>query len=287
VTPPEHSNYVWDRLAEQTVGLRSGFTQLNTERERLIIPRVTADATSGWVSEGDPIAKSEPVGDDITAVPSKVAVIVESTREAIETSSPALLDIIAANLIRSLSLTMDYGFFEGTGTDAEITGLANTAGITDVSMGTNGAAFADLDPIADAIGALESANATATAIVMHPRTWNSLLKLKESTGSNKPIMQASAGSAAQGVARSVYGVPVYLSAQLSTDESKGTNDDTSSVYVMQADQCAAVFRGPIRVDTSPYAAWDNDKMSTRAMAHVDLVVPNPAAVARITGVRVA
>ena len=55
--------------------------------------------------------------------------------------------------------------------------MKNVSGISTVSMGTNGAIPTNLDPWADVIGALEAEleaeNANASAIVMHPGTWNS------------------------------------------------------------------------------------------------------------------
>ena len=59
-------------------------------------------------------------------------------------------------------------------------------------------AFADLDDFVNAFEALETENAKATAIVMHPSTWADLSKLKElTTESNKPLLQDSAGSGSQ------------------------------------------------------------------------------------------
>ena len=62
-------------------------------------------------------------------------------------------------------------------------------------MGANGSAFSDLDPFADAIGTLATSNASASAIVMHPRSWQALTKLKEDTATSiKPLLQNSSGS---------------------------------------------------------------------------------------------
>src|SRR5206468_593590 len=124
---------------------------------------------------------------------------------------------------RALSLKLDLGFYEGSGTAPEIRGMKNVASIGTVSMGTNGAQLTNLDPIADALGTLEQANAEGNAIVMHPRSWQTLSKVKEIAGSTKPVLQDSAGSGSQGLRRSIYGVPVYLTSQLSIVEVQGTS----------------------------------------------------------------
>jgi hypothetical protein len=99
--------------------------------------------------------------------------------------------------------------------------------------------------------------------------WRSLIKLKEQTsGNNKPLLAEHATSPAGPVGGgadagrqsvgSIYGVPVWLSSQLSTTETQGTAT-TSSAYVYDAAQIVAVMRA-------------------------DLLVPYPEAVVRISGI---
>ena len=128
---------------------------------------------------------------------------------------------------RALALKFDLGCFEGSGTAPEIRGLKNVVGIT--LDATLAAAPANLDVFANAITTLETNNAIATAIVMHPRTWGTLSKIKEGTASNnKPLLQESAGSGGQAVERHIYGVPVFLSSQLSIIETAAETPPMSS-----------------------------------------------------------
>lgn len=196
-----------------------------------------------------------------------------------------MLDVYAKAILRALALRFDVAGFEGTGVAPQITGMKNMSGITNQSMGTNGAIPANLDFIADALSALEQANADARAIAMHPRTWGTLSKIKEASGSAKPVLQESAGSAGQGVARTLYGVPVFLSSQLALNETQGTSSDASSVYVYDPTQLHAVFRQDARVETDDKGLFDQDKTRVRAIMRADLVVANPTAVVRIAGVR--
>ena len=43
-TPADVKSFFWDRLAAESVGLRSGFTVMTTAGDSVILPRVTADA---------------------------------------------------------------------------------------------------------------------------------------------------------------------------------------------------------------------------------------------------
>ena len=79
-----------------------------------------------------------------------------------------------------------------------------------------------------AIGLLAASNATAGAIVMHPRTWRTILKIKEVSGSAKPVIQEEAGGPTAAPRRALYGVPVFLSSQISITETQGTSGAVAS-----------------------------------------------------------
>ena len=281
-TPSQAAAFFFDRLAATSVGLRSGFRVIRTDRDSMLVPRLTADVTSDWVAEGAEITSSDLTADIITATPRKLAGIEAASNEVIDDSEPALLDIVGQSLIRSIALKFDLGAYEGSGTPPVIRGLKNVSGIGSVSMGTNGAAPTNLDPFADAISALEAENAEATAIVMHPRTWKSVVKLKETSTSNKPLVTEGSGSPTEGIRRSIYGVPVFLTSQLSITETQGSAN-ASSAYVYQADQVVAVMRKETRVERDSSRLFNFDQSELRAIMRADLVVPNVKAVTRILG----
>jgi HK97 family phage major capsid protein len=284
-SPTENSRTVLDFMAAQSVLMRSGVRVIRTNKESLTIPHLTSDAASAWVAEGGTISATDPTAESLVATPRKVAALTALSNEVIGDSDPAVLESVAKGLTRSLALRFDLGAFEGTGTAPQIRGLKNVSGIQTVSMGTNGAVPTNIDPIADAIGALEEENASAGAIVMHPRTWKTLIKLKEQTsGNNKPLLQESAGSGSQGVQRSIYGVPVFLSSQLAINETQGTGTAASSIYVYDPSEVIAVVRQDVRVDLDRSRLFNSDQSELRAISRADVLVPNPTAVVRITGV---
>ncbi len=285
VVPDAYLGTVWDRLAESSVAIASGMTVIDTDSDTLHVPKLTADASAAWTAEGGTITPADPTLSEEVATPRKLAALVQLSNEVIADSNPAILDVVSANLIMALGLKLDLGIFEGSGTPPEITGLGNVSNISEISMGTNGAAFTDLDPFAQAIGTLAENNATATAIVMPPRTWSDLLELKEqTTGSNKPLLQQSAGSGSQGVERRLYGIPVWLTSQLSIAETQGTASDASSVYAYEAAESIVVRRSDIRVEVDRSRLFNTDQSEVRAISRFDLVVPNPKSIVRIKGV---
>lgn len=284
LVPFETLPRVWDRLRERTVALASGFTVIPTDSSELRVPRLTASAVANWTAEATPITESEPTVDEVIVKPSKLAALVSMSNELRLDSPPELLQIVFDDLIAKLGAVLDKGFYEGTGVAPQILGIKNVAGIQTVSMGVNGAAPTNLDPFADAIGLLETENSTAGAIVMHPRTWQTLSKLKEQTsGNNKPLLQESAGSGGQPIARSIYGVPVFLSSQLSITETQGTASNASSAYVYAPEQVVAVRREELRLELDGSEKFSSDVSLVRAILRFGLAVPNAKAVGRILG----
>jgi HK97 family phage major capsid protein len=286
-TPSEFASYFFDLLAAQSVGLRSGFRVVQTDRDSLVVPRNLADQSAAWVAEAGTIGPSDPNADSVTLTPRKLAALTVSSNEVLVDSNPAVLDVVAMQMLRAIALKADLGFYEGSGTPPEIRGLKNVVGIQTVSMGANGAQLVNLDQIADAIGLLETANTEAGAIVMHPRSWRTLIKLKEDTAAtrNKPLLQDSAGSGSQGVQKSIYGVPVFLSSQLSITETQGTSGAVcSSIYVYAPSEVVVAIRSEARVELDSSRLFNSDQSELRGITRLDMAVPNAPAVCRILGI---
>lgn len=278
IVPAAYRPILFDRLAGESVGLASGFTVIPTDRDEVHIPKITSDASAAFYNEGAEIDDSGPGLDEVVARPRKLAARVTFSNELRDDSSPAIVSQLFWNLSRSLGLALDAAFFSGWGQAPEIRGLANIEGISEVPL--EGASLADLDPFADAIGELEAANANPTAIVMHPTAWRSLMKIREASESNRPLITVEGGGVASATRRSIFGLPVYLTAQLPIE------DGQTTMWVYDAPQVLAIRREQLRIEVDSSRLFHQDSSEIRAVSRWDLAVPNPAAVAKITGVLV-
>lgn len=280
IAPPELSSFVFDRLRASSVALASGIRVIATDRESIEWPKITADAAPAWFAETDTITPGDPAFATLTATPRKLAHIVELSNEIIDDSQPAIVDVLNGHLAQVLGLKLDLAVFEGNpaGNANSITGLKYAVGTGTVSMGANGAALSDLDPFADALGQLDAANAKGGAIVMHPRTWNAVRKLKDTQG--RPLV----GNGSADAPPTIFGVPVYVTSQLSTTEAQGTSTVASSVYVYDPAQVVMVRRQDAAIELDRSRLFNRDMSEMRGRVRADLLVPNPSAVTRITGI---
>jgi HK97 family phage major capsid protein len=281
LSPVEYANFIFDRLRAHSVLLASGARVVPTERQSEVFPQLTAAASPGWYAEGATFTEGDPTMTTITATPKKVGHIVAMSNELIDDSDPSALDVIQQNLLKIMALKFDLGAFEGTGTSNQITGLKNVSGIqVNSSLGTNGGNISSLDIISDTFELLEAANATPGAIVMHPRTWNELRELKDSYGRYQLNPSPSDGYRPQ-----IFGVPVYISSQLSVTETQGSASTCSSIYIYQPDQVVVVLRQDVQVELDRSRLFNADQSEMRARFRADLIVPNATAVARIVGIK--
>jgi HK97 family phage major capsid protein len=272
LVPPDQASAVWEMLGAASIGLASGFTIVDTDSDELHLPTVTDDGAA-WTPEATAIADAEPTFAEVIARPRKLAAYVEIGNELIDDSSPAALDVVSQSVTRAMGRELDKGFFVGSGTAPEIRGLFNVVGIQTVA----GGAVADLDPVVDAIAALEAEDLAATAIYMNPAIWAKFLGLKEATGSIRPLLVDSAGGVAGGVTRSILGVPVFTSSQLPLDK----------IGVAQADQVVAVRRQEARIETSRDVKFREDVTALRAVSRWDITLPTVKAFVSVEGVTAA
>lgn len=284
VSPPQFADFFFDRLAAASVVLQSGVRVIPTDSRELRVPRVLSDVAANWTAEAAEITVSDPNMDSVVAVPRKLAVLTFASNELFDDSNPDLAELLGENIARSMSLKLDKGLLEGSGTAPEIRGLKNQSGVQVLSMGANGAGLDNLDPIADGLGQLDAANAgPRRAIYMPSRNWTVLSKLKDATGSNRPVLVADSNPTT-GPTRTVYGVPVYVSNQLSVDEVQGTANNTNSIYVVDLDSVVVVRRRDLTVVRDGSFKFSSDQTAVRATSRFDLVLSNPAGVVRVQGV---
>jgi len=284
--PNEYSTIVFEYLRAKSVLMAAGAEVIQTTHRAMTFPRITAGATAAWVSEGGTITAADPTADTVTATPRKAAALTQISNELIFDSTPGILDSVGRDLVSQVALLMDLGFFEGTGTAPQPTGLKNVSGIsTGTASGANGSTVT-LDYVASGIAALQQANGSATAIVMNPKLWGTIAALKDTAG--RYLSQATSTSISAQTQNQLFGVPVYLTSQLSQTETKGSSSITGSIYVLDAPQIKIVMRSDyanLEVDRS--RLFNSDQTEIKVTMRADVVVPNAAgSVCRLSGLLV-
>jgi len=285
ITPPQIASYLFDRLRPRSVALSSGIRVVPTDRKTIQWPQVVSDPTPEWVAETEVIPATDPVFTSLEADPKKLAARTEFSNEVLDDSEPDAEGVVRRLMERALALKLDLAFFQGnpSADPDSIRGLKFTPGIQALSMGTNGAAVTDLDVITDALGMLEDADVPGPfVIVMRPSVWRQFRKLTDAQGRR---LLGDFGSEAS---PNIDGVRVFTSNQLAANETQGTSNDASSIYVYSVEPDsgpALVRRKDVQIELDRSRLFHQDMSEMRGKTRVDLLVPQPSAVLRITGVR--
>ena len=292
-----YANFALETLALESTFLRSGVNQIvlgDGLGQSLTIPTITADTTTYNLAAGSAITASDPTIAATVATPQKFASLLSISNEVLFDANPAVFQSVSTSLVKSIATAFDLAAFTGSGTAPAITGLQNVSGIGTASMGTNGASLTNLDPFAEAIGAVVAAGGKPSAIVVGARTYLAMLKLKSLTsGANMPLLLSGGGQDGAGAALppSIYGVPLFVSGNLPANETQGTATTAQSAYVYDASQVHAVFRrargnstGLVSLERDSSALFGSDITQLRGVLRATVAAPYGGAICRIKGI---
>lgn len=277
IEPPELSSYLFDRLRPASIALASGLTVHPTTAREVHWPQLVSDVDPSWVASGEEVPEGAPGLVALTAEPKVLAHRVQIENEVLDDSTPSAQAIIDGHLAAMLALKLDRSIFEGNqaADPKSIKGLKYQTGIQTIAYGgANGAPIADYSPIIRAVGKLRSANVPGPyAVACHPDLLTELELLTETDGSRVQL-----GAPAS--------VPTFFtSSQLATNEAAGTSTDARSVYVYAPAEFVLVDRQQAAIELDRSRLFHMRSSEMLGSLRVDLLVPNPTAVVRITGVR--
>jgi HK97 family phage major capsid protein len=244
----------------------------------LDIPDMTTEPSVAIVAEEATIPSVEPTFGQKTLTAKKIAAIGRMSLEVGDDSIVSLGDMFLRLFAEKIAQKEDEQALEGDGVGANFTGLFSAAGVNSVA---GGGAIANLDKFVDAIAALAFPAQVDESLtwIFHPKVWRDLNKLKATTNEYILNQQPTAG-----VPRSLLGIPVRLTDQISV--TRGAGSDTT-VYV------GAFARGMIIGDRlrmtlgfNPFTAWSTAQIDVRVIERVGILVAIPKAFTKITGVTV-
>ena len=273
-----------DRLRARSVVMASGVRVVDIAdgHATMRIPKVATSTTISMVAEGAAIPQNDATFASVVLEPTKLAALLLASNESLSDTAPALREILAADLTREVATKLDGQFLIGDGTGSNMTGLTAMSGTTSQSLGANGAT-PTFDDFADALATLEAANVAREDIVayMAPRTFSTFRKIKDADGRYLTNTVPTADAPA-----SLFGVPVYATTNVPVDQTQGTNDDASTILLLDRSQVVIGRRKQVEISYSEHFAFDADQTAIRLVARYDIQAINAAAIVKIIGVTV-
>ena len=262
--PEQVGDLLIQPVSTESVAVQAS-TLVQTESHSYRIPLVTADPTAAWVAEGAEIAVSDATLAELTVTPTKLAGLTIISRELANDTSPEAAETVGAGLARDLARKLDEAFF-GAMTAPAAAGLGSLASPNAVDAGT---AWANTDPFVEATSAAEQLGATLTSFVANPADALALAKLRDETGSNRPLLGV---DPTQPTRRVVAGVPLLVSPHVTA----------GTVWGLPQARVVVVIREPAEIETDSSPFFTSDRVAVRAILRVGFGFPHEAAVVKIT-----
>jgi HK97 family phage major capsid protein len=184
---------------------------------------------------------------------------------------------------RQLAAKLDSEFLQGSGAGSSpILGLRNISGITqtEVASGSGNGGAPSLTDVINAIDRLERDNAKPSAIFMAPRTWASFKKLDDLQ--ERYQLQP---DPTQDAARRLFGIPVFVSSQISITETQGNQNDCSFVIVADMSQVCVGVRTQNAVIYNPFSYASAGQIEVITTSRVAFNVLATEAIEIVKGVR--
>lgn len=273
-TVPKPLEYEFiDRLRARSVVNQAGARTVPMDSASLAMAKLTGDPAVAWRAENAAIAESDPTFGRVLLEAKSLACIVKVSRELFQDTLNAGAMVEQA-LAQAAALELDRAAIWGDGTNDSPTGIVNTAGINEVSMGTNGGQLANYTKLADAIYELELDNVDqVTAGIMHPRTGLALAKLVDSNGN--PLVEP----------RMSADIRRLKTTAAPINETQGTSTDCSSIVYGDYRHLLIGLREGIniRVLSEVYAGTGQIAMLVHMRADVQLTWAS--AFSRLKGIR--
>lgn len=288
--PPEYVTDIADRITAQAVVRKQNPTIVPMSTDTVLIPKITGGGTGYWIGQNTAITASDAKAGQAKLEANTLAVLVKLSNQLIQDSNPKVDELVRRDTAKVVALSEDLAFIEGNGVDKPL-GIINYPVGTDLytqirelTNGANGASYAAsgaFDKIYDQLYEIENNNGVASGWVMHPRTKNSLRKVKDSQ--NNYIYNVSPSVKEPD---SLVGLPVSLTTQIPVNLTVGSSTDCSYILCSQWSEFLIGDKGGMEfaLDSSG-TAFEAYQTWIRVILRVGSVLRTPGVFCKATGVR--
>jgi HK97 family phage major capsid protein len=234
----------WFDLVRPQSRLLDGFAWrvIQTDKIQVDVPKLKTDGAATATNEGADITGN--VGFDVESIvitPAKYSSYEAVSSEVWDDADPAILDGFAQGITKRHALAWETALV--TALEADGTAVA-----TDAAFATS------LDVISDAIVTAQAAGAQPGGIVTTAAVAQTLLKLKEVSGSTRPTLWND--GPARGFVGTVFGLPLVVSSAVTANKA----------ILFDPAQTVLVVRKAPTIEVSRDALFGTDSVAVRALS---------------------
>jgi HK97 family phage major capsid protein len=272
----------FDMARAKAVCTRAGAQVVVMDTETLKLAKLTGDVPAGWRSENGAVATGDPAFGAVSLQARSLAGLLTLSRELVA-DSLNIDAMLATAIAGKFAIELDRVCLVGSGTAPEPRGIINTVGIAQRYMGANGAAIADHGFLLDLREDLETANASPTAYIWHPRTARAVASLSATDGQwiGVPDWVLGTGPLAD---RDVPAALVMSTTSLPINQTRGTANNASSAIAGNFTSLIIGLREQARVEVVPGLGAGNGQVNLVVHARADCSVVRATDFAVMSGI---
>jgi len=266
-----------DILRNKSKVLGLGATFMPGLRDNITFPRqITANSLT-WVTENPSTANtlSQMTFDTVALVPNIASVATAYSRLLLAQSTFDASAVVLNDLASVTAIGLDYAALNGTGTE-QPTGIRGQTGITNKTLGANGAAltWADLVSLETSVSTA-NADVGSIAFLMNPATRGKLKTTLQNTTSGAGYIFTADST--------VNGYPVEVTNQLSSALTKGTSTTvcSSAIFGVWSELLIGQWGSGIEIVTDPFTYLNQNMIQVVSFIMADVGVKHPLAFAKV------
>lgn len=225
-------NRVWDQIIQPLrpntfldklgVNRFTGLTYAPFE-----MPRITSEGSAGWIAEGSTASVTDIADDQIASNPHTAYAARRFSLKLFALAGPQIEKILRTAIMEVHKRLVEKAYIEGTGVSGQPLGVNNISGINTIAF-TSANADAKLTKLKQMIEEIDVDNVPLEGLawVMHPRIWADIDQIQVALSSasaaagltpSVPLgLFNTTGDPAKPLARSLAGIPVYTTTNLTT-----------------------------------------------------------------------
>ena len=255
-----------DLLRNRSVAYKMGVTNLSGLQGSVTIPKLTAAASTFWLStEATAITESQQTLGQLALSPKTVGAYTEISRQLLLQSSPSADSLVQSDLAQIVALAVDSAVLSGSGASGQPQGIIGSAGVGSVT-GTSIAYAGIVEFQTDT--ASGNALFDSSGYVTTPAVAGLLKQRVKFTSTASPIWE---GKLLEGT---VDGYRAMASLQV----------PTANILFGDFSKVVLAEWGVLEVEVNPYANFQSGIIGVRAMYSIDVGVRYGAAFSLATSV---
>lgn len=257
--------------------MKMGCTVLPGQIGDLAIPKQMSSLSTTWLDENQPIDFSTLTVGLINMSPKTCGAIAQFTRKMLLQATPAIEQILKADLMRTVALAIDKAAISGIG-DLEPVGIMNQEGVADLgSSGADGDEL-DYDLLVEMETKVKESNVSGESMAY--LMTNRLAKTcKTKTENSSNVSQWIWRPHPDGLADMgfVNGMSAAITEQLPKDGTKGAASNLHGiVFGLWSDLIVAQW-GALEIQVNPFSTgFRSGSIETRIMTSLDIALRHPS-----------